>query len=198
MFDNLRVLIIGCARRHYSVKGGIIPTFSVGQELLEMVKKLAVSGMVAGLYVALTLALSPFSFGPLQFRVAEALTLLPYFMPEAIPGLFIGCLLSNLIGGFGLIDIIVGSAATLAAGWLTYKMPNIWIAAIPPVALNALAVGFYVGLITQTPVIYSIVYIGVSQAVICFGIGIPFSLLLASRTKIFDSEILARRNISRR
>ena len=163
-----------------------------------MIKKLAMSGMIAGLYVTLTLALSPFSYGPLQFRVAEALAMLPYFMPEAIPGLFIGCLLSNLIGGFGLIDIIVGSAATLTAGWLTYKMPAIWIAAVPPVLVNALAVGFYVGVITETPVIYSMVYIGVSQAIICFGIGIPLSLLLASRTNIFDTEILERRNIGRR
>ena len=61
--------------------------------------------MIAALYAALTVALSPLSFGPVQFRVAEALTLLPFFMPEAIPGLFIGCFLSNIAGGFGLIDI---------------------------------------------------------------------------------------------
>ena len=96
-----------------------------------MIKKIALSGMIAALYVTLTVALSPISFGPVQFRVAEALTLLPFFMPEAIPGLFVGCFLSNLAGGFGLIDIIVGSGATLFAAWLTSKMPNIWLAALP-------------------------------------------------------------------
>ena len=144
--------------------------------------------MIAALYAALTVALSPISFGPVQFRVAEALTLLPFFMPEAIPGLFIGCFFSNLAGGLGLVDIIIGSGATLLAAWLTFKMPNIWMAAVPPVLINALAVGTYLGIITHTPVIYSIIYIGISQAVICFGLGIPLGLLLASRTNIFDKE----------
>ena len=92
--------------------------------------------MIAALYAALTIALAPISFGPVQFRVAEALTLLPFFMPEAIPGLFIGCLLANFTGGFGIIDIVFGSAATLLAAWLTYEMPNMWLAAIPPVIVN--------------------------------------------------------------
>lgn len=144
--------------------------------------------MIAALYVTLTVALSPISFGPVQFRVAEALTLLPFFMPEAIPGLFVGCFLSNLAGGFGLIDIIVGSGATLFAAWLTFKMPNIWLAALPPVVINALVVGTYLGILTDIPVIYSIIYIGISQAVICFGLGIPLTLLLASRTDIFDKR----------
>lgn len=144
--------------------------------------------MIAALYVTLTVALSPISFGPVQFRVAEALTLLPFFMPEAIPGLFVGCFLSNLAGGFGLIDIIVGSGATLFAAWLTFKMPNIWLAALPPVVINALVVGSYIGILTDIPVIYSIIYIGISQAVICFGLGIPLTLLLASRTEIFDKK----------
>ncbi|MGD9640921.1 MAG: QueT transporter family protein [Synergistaceae bacterium] len=162
-----------------------------------MIRKIAVSGMIAALYAALTVALSPLSFGPVQFRVAEALTLLPFFMPEAIPGLFIGCFLSNFAGGFGLIDIVIGSAATLAAAWLTYKMPNIWLAAVPPVVINAIAVGIYLGLITETPVIFSIIYIGISQAVICFGIGIPLCMLLASRTDIFDKDILEKKNLKK-
>ena len=153
-----------------------------------MIKKIVLSGMIAALYASLTVALSPISFGPVQFRVAEALTLLPFFMPEAIPGLFIGCFLSNLAGGLGLIDIIVGSGATLLAAWLTFKMPSIWLAAVPPVVINALAVGTYLGIITDIPVIYSIIYIGISQAVICFGLGIPLTLLLASRTEIFDKR----------
>ena len=162
-----------------------------------MIKKIVLSGMIAALYASLTVALSPISFGPVQFRVAEALTLLPFFMPEAIPGLFIGCFLSNLAGGLGLIDIIVGSGATLLAAWLTFKMPSIWLAAVPPVVINAIAVGIYLGLITETPVIFSIIYIGISQAVICFGIGIPLCMLLASRTDIFDKDILEKKNLKK-
>ncbi len=162
-----------------------------------MIRKIAISGMVAALYAVLTIALSPISFGPVQFRAAEALTLLPFFMPEAIPGLFIGCFLSNMAGGYGLIDILVGSTATLAAGWLTYKMPNIWAAAVPPVLVNAVLVGTYLGILTETPVIYSVIYIGISQAVICFCLGIPLCMLIASRTEIFDREMLARRKVKK-
>ncbi|MDD4160765.1 MAG: QueT transporter family protein [Synergistaceae bacterium] len=162
-----------------------------------MIRKIAVSGMIAALYAVLTIALAPISFGPVQFRIAEALTLLPFFMPEAIPGLFIGCFLSNIAGGLGLIDIIIGSAATLSAAWLTYRMPGIWLAAVPPVVINALAVGPYLGIITDTPVIYSVIYIGISQAVICFGLGIPLCMLLASRTEIFDREVLAKKKLKK-
>lgn len=163
-----------------------------------MIKKIALSGMIAALYTALTLALSPLSFGPIQFRIAEALTLLSFFMPEAIPGLFIGCFISNIAGGLGLIDIVVGSAATLAAAWLTYKMPELWLAAVPPVVINALVVGAYLGMITETPVLYSILYIGISQTVICFGLGIPLCMLLVSRTEIFDKKILKKKNFLRK
>ena len=76
-------------------------------------------------------------------------------------------------------------------------MPNIWLAAVPPVVINAIAVGIYLGLITETPVIYSIIYIGISQAVICFGIGIPLCMLLASRTDIFDKDILEKKNLKK-
>ena len=98
--------------------------------------KIALSALIAALYAGLAMALAPLSFGPVQFRVAEALTLLPFFVPEAVPGLFAGCLLSNLLGGFGLADVVLGSAATLAAAWLTSRMPNVWLAAVPPVAVN--------------------------------------------------------------
>ncbi len=76
-------------------------------------------------------------------------------------------------------------------------MTNIWLAALPPVLINALAVGTYLGLITDTPVVYSILYIGISQAVICFCIGVPLCLLIAIRTEIFDREMLARRRRSK-
>ena len=97
--------------------------------------KIALSALIAALYAGLAMALAPLSFGPVQFRVAEALTLLPFFVPEAVPGLFAGCLLSNLLGGFGLADVVLGSAGPLSRrrGW-TSRMPNVWLAAVPPVA----------------------------------------------------------------
>ena len=148
-------------------------------------KRIALSAMIAALYAGLTFVLAPISYGPVQFRISEALTLLPFCLPAAVPGLFIGCLVANIIGGYGIIDILCGSAATLVAAWLTSKMRNVWLAALPPVAINAVVVGAYVGIISGTPILWSMLYIGASQAVICYAIGIPFITYL-KRSGIID------------
>ena len=77
-------------------------------------------GIIAALYAALTIALAPISYGPIQLRVSEALTILPYLTPAAIPGLFIGCLVANILGGLGIYDVVGGSLCTLLAAFLTY------------------------------------------------------------------------------
>lgn len=147
-------------------------------------RNIVLSALIAALYAGLTVMLAPISYGPVQFRAAEALTLLPLVMPQAVPGLFIGCLISNMLGGFGLIDIILGSAATLAAAWLTSKMPNAVLAAVPPVIINALAVGTYLAILTDVSVWLTILYIGLSEAVICFGMGIPMVYFL-QKSEVF-------------
>ena len=65
--------------------------------------------LFAAVYAALTIALAPISYGPVQFRVSEAMTVLPALFPEAAPGLFIGCFIANLFGGNGALDVIFGS-----------------------------------------------------------------------------------------
>lgn len=147
--------------------------------------KIALSALISALYAGLAMALAPVSFGPVQFRAAEALTLLPFFIPEAVPGLFVGCLLSNLLGGFGVADVILGSAATLAAACLTSRMPNVWLAAVPPVAINAAVVGVYLAFLTDTPVLLSVTYIALSQSAVCFGVGVPLALYV-SRSHVLD------------
>ena len=74
---------------------------------------LAYAGVIAAIYVALTFVFAPISFGEVQVRVAEALTILPVFTPAAVPGLYVGCLLGNTLAGAALPDIIFGSLATL-------------------------------------------------------------------------------------
>lgn len=160
-----------------------------------MIRKIASSALIAALYAGLTLSLAPISYGPVQFRVAEALTLLPFCLPEAIPGLFIGCMISNFWGGFGLIDVVLGSTATLISAWLTWKMPKLWLSAVPPVVVNAIIVGSYLGLITETPVLLSIFYIGMSQAAVCFGLGIPLCRVLC-KTPGFHSRVLSKKEKS--
>ncbi|MBR1868009.1 MAG: QueT transporter family protein [Clostridia bacterium] len=109
-------------------------------------KKLARSGVIAALYVVLTLLLAPISFGTVQARVSEALTILPIFFPEAVPALYVACMLVNLIAGYGVYDIFLGSLATLFAAIATYLLGKFiknvhlkgWLGIIPPVVFNAL------------------------------------------------------------
>ena len=105
--------------------------------------------MIAACYVALTYVAHVFGLasGTIQFRVSEALCILPIFMPEAVPGLFVGCLISNLITLFNPFDIIFGSLATLIGAygaWLLRKLPHrfLWVATIPTVLANMLIVPF--------------------------------------------------------
>lgn len=105
--------------------------------------------MIAALYVALTYlsAIFGLSSGAIQFRLSEALTILPILMPEAIPGLFVGCILSNILTGCALWDIIFGSVATLIGCIGTRLLKNIprkfkWFATLPPILSNAVIVPF--------------------------------------------------------
>ncbi len=105
-------------------------------------KQLTRAAMIAAFYAALTLILQPMSFGPVQFRAAEALTLLPILCAEAIPGLAVGCLIANLLGGAMWYDVLFGTLATLLAAVCTRKLREYpHAAAMMPVIFNALIVG---------------------------------------------------------
>lgn len=142
-----------------------------------MTLKLVRASLIAALYAVLVIVFAPISFNAIQCRIAEALTILPFLFPEAIPGLFIGCLIANIFGGT-LWDIALGSLATLLAAWMTSKAPNLYWAAVPPVVVNAVVVGGYVGAISNIPFYLAVPYVGVGQAIVCFGIGIPLARLL--------------------
>lgn len=105
---------------------------------------IAQGAVIAAIYVVLTIALAPFSFKEVQIRIAEALTILPIFTPAAVPGLAVGCLLANLIGGAPLPDVIFGSLATAlgAAGTRILRKRMFAIAVIPPIAANMLIIPF--------------------------------------------------------
>lgn len=140
---------------------------------------IARGAIIAALYAALTLALAPISFGLIQFRIAEALTVLAFFTPAAVPGLFVGCLLANIIGGLGIIDIVFGSLATLIAAYMTYKIKNRFLAPLPPVLVNALVVGPIVAYYVEVPFYMGMLYVGFGQLIVCYVLGLP--LLIALR-----------------
>ncbi len=100
------------------------------------------AAMIAAVYVVLTFIFAAFSFGEVQVRIAEALTVLPVFTPAAIPGLFIGCLLGNLLGGGILTDMIFGSLATLLGAFGTYALRHgsRLLAPLPPILANTIIV----------------------------------------------------------
>lgn len=104
----------------------------------------AQGAVIAAVYVILTLAFAPISFGAVQFRVSEALCILPYFTVTAVPGVSIGCLLANILGGAALPDIIFGTLATFAGAVLSYRLGSIskWLVCVPPILANAIIIPF--------------------------------------------------------
>ena len=148
-------------------------------------KYIAKAAIIAATYIIITWIFAPISFGHniFQLRISEALTVLPMFTGAAIPGLFIGCVLSNLFfGGLGMIDLVFGSLSTLLAAYLTYKLKNKGklVALIPPVVINALVVGTYLKflLFADTSVFVTIGYTFLGQLGACYLIGIPFAYTL--------------------
>lgn len=96
---------------------------------------------IAAIYTVLVFVFQYSSFGPIQFRIAEALTILPYFTPAAIPGVTIGCLLSNILFRADILDIIFGTSATLIAAYLSYQLrANKFLVPIPPILINAIVI----------------------------------------------------------
>ena len=129
--------------------------------------------LIAGLYIVITYILAPMSFGPVQFRLSEALTVLPILYPEAIPGLFIGVLLSNIFGGMGLVDIIGGSLVTLIAAYTTYRLRGSIFAYLSPVIFNGLLISLYIHVIYEIPYWATVFQITISEAVVVFIFGYP-------------------------
>ncbi len=105
---------------------------------------LAQAAVIAAIYVALTLAFAPISFGAIQFRISEALCILPYFTFAGVPGVAIGCFLGNVLGGAALPDIIFGTLATLigAIGSYQLRKVNKWLVCVPPIVANAVIIPF--------------------------------------------------------
>lgn len=141
-------------------------------------KYITKASLIAGIYLVLILIQVPMgalSFGPVQLRLAEGLTLLPLVETAAVPGLFIGCLVANLIlapySAFGLVDIIGGSLVTLLAAYFTSKMSNKVTGSLPPIILNGIIVSIWVSYFTNISYIYVVLGITIGQAisVVLFG-----------------------------
>lgn len=132
------------------------------------------AAMIAAIYVVLTVVFAPISFSVGQVRIAEALTILPVFTPAAIPGLFVGCLIGNVIAGGVIWDIIFGSLATLIGAYFTYllRRQNKFLAPLPPIFSNTIVI----------PLILEYAY-GIKQ-------GLPFMMLMVGIGEVISCGVL--------
>ena len=150
------------------------------------------AAMIAAIYVVLTYVFAPFSFGEVQVRIAEALTILPVFTPAAIPGLFVGCLIGNTIGGAVLPDIICGSLATLIGAFFTYKLreQRFFLMPLPPVIANVLIVPFVLRFAygVALPIPFMMLTVGIGEIISCGVLGfILYSALKKYKNNIFPT-----------
>ena len=142
-------------------------------------RSVCLSAMIAALYAALTLLLAPISYGAIQCRISEAMTLLPILLPQAIPGLVIGCLVANLLSPVAIWDVIFGTLATLIAALGTYKLrKKPLLAALCPVVANGVIVGVMLAVFYALPLWMTMLEVAVGEAV---AVALGFILLDALR-----------------
>lgn len=170
------------------------PTRTNQNRASDKIRFLAVTGVVAGLYTAMTLLLAPLSFGVVQCRVSEALTILAAYHPAGAAGLTLGCAISNLIGlsmganTAGALDILLGTLATGLAAWLSYLLRGVlWgglpvLSTLPPVILNALIIGteltYMLGPVNLPTWLWWMGSVGLGQLMACVGGGLPLARML--------------------
>ena len=170
-------------KRNVPVAAGVVIT------TMSKTKYVVYGAIIAACYAALTMFLPWISYGPIQFRISEILTVLPIFMPCAIPGLTIGCVLANLLSSFGIYDIVFGSLATLIGALgtrLLRKKP--FFAMLAPVISNSLIVGsmIYFVMPNSGALYLNMLTVGAGELVICLGLGLPTIQLLKKHPALLE------------
>ena len=165
------------------------------------VRKIAFAGVVAALYASMTLVIAPIAYGPIQFRLTEALCILPFFYPITALGLFVGCLIANLFSPYGILDIVAGSMASLIAALVTMQMGRMnrdsfamkGLACFPPVIFNALIIGAVIawsmtsgGEAFWPAFAVNGFQVGLGQFVVMYALGLPLMLYLP-KLRVFAS-----------
>ena len=150
---------------------------------MKKTRQLTLGAMIAAAYVVLTLLINSFGLanGVIQVRVSEALTILPYFTPAAIPGLFVGCIVANTLTGCALWDIVLGSLATLLGAVGTYLLRKYkWLAPLPPILANTIIVPFVLSYVYnfEGSIWYFMVTVGIGEVISCGIFGMILLLAL--------------------
>lgn len=150
--------------------------------------------VVAALYVALTLALYPLSYGAIQFRVSESLMMLISYNPMYAISLSIGCLISNLASPMGVIDVVYGTLATVIASVLMLKIKNKYISSLIPTIVNAIVIGIELKCYYELPLFISMLEVALGEFVVVTLIGVPLFKSLEKNKHL--SELLEFKNLS--
>ena len=154
-----------------------------------LTKRIVVTGVIAAIYTVLTLILAPISFGPVQFRLSEIMVLLAFVDPLYIIGLTLGCLMSNMLGGFGIMDIVFGSLATfmscVAMYWTRNTIKNIkaslLVASIWPTVFNGVIIGWMLHVTISVPMFITMIQVALGEFVVVTVIGVPLGRLFAKK-----------------
>lgn len=152
------------------------------------------AALIAAIYTVLTMIAAGFDLasGAIQVRFSEALTIMPFFTPAAIPGLTIGCLLSNTLTGCALPDIIFGTLATFLGAVGSFALrKNRWLCALPPIISNMLIIPFILTYAYHIPggVPLFMLTVGAGELISCMGLGqILLQALLPFRGRLFDQD----------
>lgn len=147
------------------------------------------AALIAAIYATLTILLGSIGYGPVQFRIAEALTVLPALTPAAIPGLFAGCMVANILGPYGMIDMILGGSATLLAAVLSYRLrKHPALVPLPPIIVNGIVIGAMLYYVYGVPMsLWACMgTVSLGQLVSCYIIGYPLLKILGHYEKIFQ------------
>ena len=141
-------------------------------------REIVLGAVIAALYVALTLPFAPIAYGPVQFRISEALTILPYFTPAAVPGVTLGCLLSNILMGAPLPDIVFGTIATLVGAIFSYRLRvHKYLVCLPPIVANSLIIPWVLKFAYGVPDLVPVMMFTVGLGEV-FAVGILGNMLL--------------------
>ncbi|MCL6473039.1 MAG: QueT transporter family protein [Firmicutes bacterium] len=163
--------------------------------------KLARGAVIAALYALVTTApvLNTLGYGSIQFRVSEALNVLAFFEPAAIPGLFVGCIIANGIGvlqgvnPLGTPDVIFGSLLTLVSAYLVWKIKRPAVALLAPVLINAFGVALELKVILGVPYLASALYVGIGEAAVIYGLGYPLLVALLKNKALIREEVFIQK-----
>ena len=142
------------------------------------------AAVIAAIYTVLVLVFQPISYGPIQFRIAEALTILPFFTPAAIPGVTLGCFLSAVFTGADVLDLVFGSLATLIAAILSYRLRRFkYLVPLPPIIANALIIPWVLRYAYDIPdaIPYMMLTVGIGELL---SVGILGTMLLFVLDKV--------------